>query len=52
MKTFDWFDWCYYCNHKSFSYPQKQVGCVLGPVKNDDNEMAQWVLKDTMKIVP
>ena len=49
---FEWFDWCYYCNKEDFPHQQERLGRVLGPAKNEGNEMAQWILKDTMRIVP
>ena len=49
---FVWFDWCYYCNHKDFPQQQERLGRVLGPANNEGNEMAQWILKHTMKVVP
>ena len=49
---FAWFDWCYYRNKEDFPHQQERLGRVLGPAKNEGNEMAQWILKDTMRIVP
>ena len=49
---FGWFEWCYYCDSSMFLFAEEKLGRVLGPAKNHSNEMAQWVLKDTMKIVP
>ena len=45
LYSFGWYDWVYYRNQKSpFPVNKKLLGCVLGPNKNEDNEMAQAVL--------
>ena len=35
-----------------FRINKEILGRVLGPAKNEVNEMAQWILKDTMVEVP
>ena len=45
-----WFEWCYFRNGSPFPYQAKKLGRCLGPAINYSNEMAQWILKDTMKI--
>ena len=59
LYQFGWFDWCYYRDSSAFPYQEEKLGRVLGLAKNHSNEIAQWVfkdtprvLKDTMKIVP
>ncbi len=49
---FGWYEWVYYHN-QSAAYPfQKEcLGRCLGPVKNEGNIMAQWVLKENGKVV-
>jgi hypothetical protein len=51
---FKWYDWCYFCEEGKVQFPQQklQLGCVLGPMKNKGNHMAQSVLKQNGKIIP
>ena len=37
---FAWFDWCYYCNKEDFTHQEERLGRVLGPAKNEGNEMS------------
>ena len=48
---FEWFGWCYYQDSRVCPHQQEKLGHVLGPAKNHFNEMANWILKDTMHIV-
>ena len=54
--VFDWYDWCYFReeNPKATAFPYQKVvlGRVLGPMKNEGNEMVQAVLKANGQIVP
>ena len=52
--VFDWYDWCYFREESGIQFPfQKLVlGRVLGPMKNEGNEMVQAVLKANGRIVP
>ena len=45
-----WFEWCYFQDGSPFPYQEEKIGRCLGPAANYTNEMAQWILKDTMKI--
>ena len=45
-----WFEWCYFRDGNPFPYQEKKLGRCLGPASNYSDEMAQWILKDTMKI--
>ena len=45
-----WFEWCYFRDRSPFPYQEEKLGCCLGPAANYTNEMAQWILKDTIKI--
>ena len=45
-----WFEWCYFQDWNLFPYQEEKLGCCLGPSANYSNEMAQWILKNTMKI--
>ena len=45
-----WFEWCYFRDGNVFPYQAEKLGRCLGLVANYTNEMAQWILKDTMKI--
>ena len=52
--TFGWFDWCYYRETSNHQFPHQRwlLGRVLGPSKNEGNEMAQAVLTGKGTIVP
>ena len=50
---YKWYDWCYFREHTAkFPHNQEVLGCVLGPVRGDGNEMAQWILKASGSVVP
>ena len=52
--NFGWYDWCYYREEGTIVFPlgKEMLGKVLGPSKNEGNEMAQNVLAYTGKVVP
>ena len=51
---FDWYDWCYYRHEtgSKFPYQKESLGRVLGPYKNEGNEMSQAVLQLNGKVTP
>ena len=51
---FAWFDWCYYREENAHQFPHQKylLGRVLGPSKNEGNEMAQNILNHYGKVVP
>ena len=53
---FAWYDWCYYkeASEKATIFPNQKesLGRILGPSKNEGNEMAQWVLTRKGTVVP
>jgi hypothetical protein len=51
---FNWYDWCYYREESAVQFPfqKRQLGRVLGPLKNEGNEMTQAVLTITGNVVP
>jgi hypothetical protein len=51
---FNWYDWCYYREESAVQFPfqKRQLGRVLGPLKNEGNEMTQAILTITGKVVP
>ena len=51
---FDWYQWCYARQETNTQFPfQKEIlGRVLGPCKNEGNEMTQNILLQNGKIVP
>ena len=51
---FDWYKWCYVRQETNTQFPfQKEVlGQVLGPCKNEGNEMIQNIPMQNGKIVP
>ena len=50
---FQRYDWCYFRDHKApFPHNQEVLGRVLGPAREEGNELAQWVLKSNGNVVP
>ena len=51
---FGWYDWCYFREegHVQFPFQHRKLGRVLGPMKNEGNEMTQAVLTITGNVVP
>ena len=51
---FDWYDWCYYREESDVQFPfqKRKLGRVLGPLKNEGNEMTQAVLTIEGTVVP
>ena len=54
VAQFNWYDWCYYSekSHIKFPYSRWQLGKILGPTKNEGNEMTQYILKINSQVVP
>ena len=49
---FAWYDWVYYKEPNSFPENKEMLGKVLGPLKNEGNEMAQAILTSKGTVVP
>ena len=51
---FGWYDWCYFREEGKVQFPfqKEQLGRVLGPLKNEGNEMSQAILKYNGRVVP
>ena len=50
---YKWYEWCYYRERTNeFPCTQEVLGRVLGPAKNEGNEMDKWILKANGKVVP
>ena len=51
---FDWYDWCYYREEGNNIFPKQKelLGKVLGPSKNEGNEMALNILNYKGNVVP
>lgn len=50
---FGWYEWCYFRDQsESFPMPKEKLGRVLGPARNEGNEMSQWILNSNGRIVP
>jgi hypothetical protein len=49
---FGWYEFVYYRDHGIFPINKEKLGRVLGPLKNEGNEMAQAVLTANGKVVP
>ena len=48
-----WYEWVYSTDEiSSFPSSKEELGRSLGPAKGEGNEMAQWVLVSTGKVVP
>ena len=54
LYQFGWYEWCYYCEESGHLFPHQKelLGRVLGPSKNEGNEMAQNVLTHKGDVVP
>ena len=50
--NFQWYEWIHYHNHGVFPLNKEKLGRVLGPIKNEGNEMAQAVLTASGKVIP
>ena len=52
--NFDWYDWCYYREESDHLFPKQKelLGRVLGPSKNEGNQMAQNILTVHGTVVP
>ncbi len=43
----------YYCQQKAgYLLPKEVLGCVLGPAKEDGNEICQWIVNHHGNVVP
>ena len=52
---FAWYEWVYfYDDYSSAGFPfiKAMLGRVLGPAKNERNDMTQWCLNSNGKVVP
>ena len=51
---FAWYDWCYYREESNIQFPfqKRQLGRVLGSLKNEGNEMTQAVLTIKGTVIP
>ena len=51
---FGWYDWCYFREESNIKFPfqKRQLGRVMGPLKNEGNEMTQAVLTINGTVVP
>ena len=53
LAQYSWYEWVYYRETSNkFPHGQELLGRVLGPAKDSGNEMAQWILTATGRIVP
>ena len=52
--NFGWYDWCYYREESNNVFPRQKelLGRVLGPSKNEGNEMAQNILNVHGHVIP
>ena len=50
---FGWYEWCYFCEERNnFTFNKDILGRVLGPMKNEGNELAQAVLTSRGTVLP
>ena len=50
---YKWYDWCYYREQKErFPFNREVLEQVLGPATGAGNEIAQWILKSNVYVVP
>ena len=52
---FAWYEWVYFYDDSSyahFPFLKAMLGRVLGPAKNERNDMTQWCLNSNGKVVP
>ena len=49
--NFGWYQWVYYRDDGSFPEQHEKLGRVLGPIKNEGNEMAQAILNSNAKVI-
>ena len=54
ISRFNWYEWCYFREESKVQFPfqNRQLGRVLGPLKNEGNAMTQAVLNIKGNIVP
>ena len=52
LADFGFLQWCYYRDHGSFPANKSKLGRVIGPCKNEGNEMAQNILTAKGTVVP
>ena len=50
--TFAYYEWVYYRDQGNFPQNKEQLGRVLGPIRNEGNEMAQAVVTHKATVVP
>ena len=50
--TFAYYEWVYYRDHGSFPENKKKLGRILGPLRNEVNEMAQAIVTHKATVVP
>ena len=50
---FSWYEWVYFQEHTAaFLHNKEVLGHLLGPACGAGNEMAQWILKANVQVVP
>ena len=50
--SFAYYEWVYYRDHGNFPENKEKLGRVLGPIRNEGNEMAQAVVTFKATVVP
>ena len=50
--NFGYYEWVYYRDHGSFLENKEKLGRILGPLRNEGNEMAQAVVTSKATVVP
>ena len=49
--NYNWYEWVYYRDDGSFPENKERLGRILGPIKNEGNEMAQAILNSNGKVI-
>ena len=49
--VYGWYEWNYYCYHDALPANREELGRLLSPIKNEGNQMAQYILANTVTVV-
>ena len=50
--NFVWYEWVYYRDYGSFPMAREKLDWVLGPLKNEENEMAHTIRTSKGTVIP
>ena len=49
--NYGWYEWIYYRDDSSYPENKEKLGCILGPLANEGNEMAQAILNSNARVI-